>query len=98
MMDTVARYNNALLRCYTNSSSKLVPGKLNIDFITFFEGTDKEFIKKYHPLYPNYSFQILGDTRKPLRKVTRLAIEEFFKTNKDFQKANRDYNLNKLFI
>ena len=92
----IARYNNIIVKCYSNQKMTHKTDKLSIDFICFFEGTDEEFISRYHRDYPNYSFQILNHPRKALRKNARKSIEDFFNTSTIFKEKNREYNLNKL--
>lgn len=90
----IARYNNIILRC-VKSNNKLGKMEYNVYFISFFHGTDIEFKSRYHKKYPNYSFQVFNASRKPLDKIARMYIEEYFKTPY-FVKALREYNLSKL--
>ena len=90
-MEIVARYGSLIFRCW----SVKLGTRYQVDFIDFFEGTDKEFIEKYRIKYPNYSFQIFMDKRKPLSRSVRKSITEYIKTP-EFLQRNRDYNLTKL--
>lgn len=85
----IARYNSVVVvfERKTKYSNDLI-----MKFLCFFEGTDREFIDKFKPKYPNYKFQIFNHNKKPLSKELRKRIEE----SKDFSLKLREYNLSKL--
>lgn len=90
----IARYNSVIVvfERVTKYSGMVKFNDLTMKFICFFEGTDREFIDKFKPKYPNYKFQIFNHGKKPLSKELRKRIEE----SKDFSLKLREYNLSKL--
>lgn len=89
----IARYGNCIFRCW--STAKLGV-RCQADFLDFFDGTDLEFINNYKKEYPNYSFQIFKDSKKPLSRIARRSIEEYIKMPEFIQKK-RDYNISTIF-
>ena len=91
-MVIIARYGNCIFRCW---STKLGT-RCQVDFLDFFDGDDSDFISKYKKEYPNYSFQIFKDSKKPLHRIARRSIEAYIKLP-DFIQKKRDYNISAIF-
>jgi hypothetical protein len=73
-MDALVLYNEFVF--LFQSSNKLgLRGKHWLTYKEEFHGTTKEFCKHYQKEYPNATKQVFLDTRKPLRKEIREAIE-----------------------
>ena len=70
--------------------------RFSIDFVDIWNGTQDEFINKYHKLYPNEQIQIFRHPRKSMSIVFRNSIEEWMKTSPEFKQYLRDSKIDEL--
>lgn len=96
----VCHYNNMVFTALPRGKSDAYPDSNNwtIQFIDFFEGTDKAFIAKYKPFYPRYKFQIYKHLKKSLNRSVKLEINQYVKDLNDpkLKQKIREFSLNNL--
>lgn len=87
----IARYKNLVFSCF-------YAGRLNVwhlQFLNFFEKSNKDFFQIYSSEFPDYQLQIHNHKTKPLDKDIKIEILNLI-NDQTFKKNIREYNLEKL--
>lgn len=88
----IGLYDKWIFKC---KSTKL-GARFSVDFIEVWNGTQDEFIQKYHKLFPNDQIHIFGHPKKPMSNVFRNSIEEWMKTSLELKQYLRDNRIDEL--
>lgn len=83
-MEIIAKYKDHVFRVMI--SKKLTQNVQSIHYLGEFQGSVKEFINYYSPLYPNARKQVFLDTKRPLLRSVRVKIETMPKFKRLFRK------------
>ena len=78
------------------AKSQKMGRRFSIDFVDVWNGTQDDFIAKYHKLYPNEEIHIFRHPKKAMNGVFRQSIEEWMETSPVYKQYLRDFNIDEL--
>jgi hypothetical protein len=78
------------------AKSQKMGRRSSIDFVDVWNGTQDDFIAKYHKLYPNDEIHIFRHPKKSMSILFRQSIEEWMETSPVYKQYLRDFNIDEL--
>jgi len=78
------------------AKSQKMGRRFSIDFVDVWNGTQDDFIAKYHKLYPNGEIHIFRHPKKSMSSLFRQSIEEWMENSPVYKQYLRDDKIDEL--